>query len=187
MKCENCSSKHTGEYGSGRFCNVTCARGFSTKAKRKEINAKVSLALRGLDYLPQDKADKCICCGNKLKRNARFFCGLKCMRDYEYLIFINRWQLGLESGTIGKCRLSNRIKRFLKEKWKNSCQKCGWSIIHPTTGTVPLEVHHVDGNYLNNKEDNLELLCPNCHTLTPNFRSLNKNNPLTGAVRLGIK
>lgn len=42
MKCEYCSKEHNGEYGSGRFCSPQCARGFSTKAKRKEINKKVS-------------------------------------------------------------------------------------------------------------------------------------------------
>jgi ribosomal protein L24E len=41
MICENCEDKHNGVYGSGRFCSSKCARGFSTKAKRKEINKKV--------------------------------------------------------------------------------------------------------------------------------------------------
>lgn len=45
--CENCKSKHDGTYGSGRFCSSKCARGFSTKAKRKEINEKVSKKLKG--------------------------------------------------------------------------------------------------------------------------------------------
>ena len=40
--CENCNSDHNGKYGSGRFCTLKCARGFSTKSKRLEINAKVS-------------------------------------------------------------------------------------------------------------------------------------------------
>lgn len=34
--CENCKSEHDGTYGSGRFCSTKCARGFSTKAKRKK-------------------------------------------------------------------------------------------------------------------------------------------------------
>lgn len=42
MICENCKTEHDGSYGSGRFCSSKCARGFSTKAKRKEINEKVS-------------------------------------------------------------------------------------------------------------------------------------------------
>jgi len=47
MKCENCGNEHDGFYGSGRFCSSKCARGFSTKAKRKEINEKVSQKLKG--------------------------------------------------------------------------------------------------------------------------------------------
>tara|TARA_R110001606_G_C15284381_1_gene640881 strand:- start:332 stop:1042 length:711 start_codon:yes stop_codon:yes gene_type:complete len=47
MKCENCEAEHSGEYGSGRFCATKCARGFSTKSKRKEINKKVSKSLSG--------------------------------------------------------------------------------------------------------------------------------------------
>lgn len=43
--CENCGEKHDDEYGSGRFCSSKCSRGFSTKSKRKEINAKVSKTL----------------------------------------------------------------------------------------------------------------------------------------------
>ena len=42
MKCEYCNEEHKGTYGSGRFCSVKCARGYSTKIKRKEINEKVS-------------------------------------------------------------------------------------------------------------------------------------------------
>ena len=30
---------------------------------------------------------------------------------------------------------------------------------------------HIDGN---NEESNLQLLCPNCHSLTPTFGALNK-------------
>lgn len=45
MNCENCNTEHDGSYGSGRFCSSKCARGFSTKSKRKEINDKVSKSL----------------------------------------------------------------------------------------------------------------------------------------------
>jgi very-short-patch-repair endonuclease len=45
--CENCSLEHDGTYGSGRFCCSKCARSFSTKNKRNEINRKVSKSLAG--------------------------------------------------------------------------------------------------------------------------------------------
>ena len=42
---------------------------------------------------------------------------------------------------------------------------------NPTTGKIPLELHHKDGDYSNNDEDNLELLCPNCHSLTATYKN----------------
>lgn len=54
--------------------------------------------------------------------------------------------------------------------------ECGWNEINPYTGLIPLQIHHIDGNCLNNEENNLELLCPNCHALTENYGNLNKNS-----------
>lgn len=47
MNCETCNVEHDGTYGSGRFCNLKCAKSFSSRSKRKEINQKVSERLRG--------------------------------------------------------------------------------------------------------------------------------------------
>jgi hypothetical protein len=33
---------------------------------------------------------------------------------------------------------------------------------------ITLELHHIDGNRYNNSLDNLQMLCPNCHSMTPN-------------------
>jgi hypothetical protein len=52
---------HEGNYGSGRFCNVKCARGYSTKMKRGEINNKVSSSVRrtcGTEFLTCHKCHK---------------------------------------------------------------------------------------------------------------------------------
>ena len=34
----------------------------------------------------------------------------------------------------------------------------------------------IDGDNKNNKKENLKLLCPNCHSLTPTWRGRNKNS-----------
>lgn len=39
---------------------------------------------------------------------------------------------------------------------------------------IPLEIHHIDGDPLNNNISNLQMICPNCHALTDNYRG--KNN-----------
>lgn len=40
---------------------------------------------------------------------------------------------------------------------------------------MPFELNHIDGNNTNNKRENLEMLCPNCHALTPTWRGRNNN------------
>lgn len=56
--CEACYLEHDGSYGSGRFCGSKCSRGFSTKAKRKEINEQVSRKLTGIP-IALHKCEKC--------------------------------------------------------------------------------------------------------------------------------
>ena len=63
------------------------------------------------------------------------------------------------------------------EKAGYKCEKCGWGEENPYTHRVPLQIHHLDGNSLNNAESNLQVLCPNCHCLTENYGSRNKNAP----------
>ena len=36
---------------------------------------------------------------------------------------------------------------------------------------IVLEVHHIDGDRTHNQPENLQLLCPNCHALTDNWRN----------------
>ena len=173
MKCEYCGSNHNGIYGSGRFCSTKCARGFSTKAKRNEINAKVSKTLGGKNWKP--KETHCLYCGKKLTKKSRKFCNSNCKQEYEYLIFINKWKLGLEKGRRGKYSTSNYIRKYMFLKYKSRCQKCGWNKLNTKSNNIPLELHHKDGNFKNNNELNLELLCPNCHSITSTYKALNKN------------
>lgn len=116
----------------------------------------------------------CLNCGKELIGAQQKYCSNKCQLDFQRKEYISRWKNGEESGLRGQKDLSVHVRDYLLEKYNYHCQKCGWGEINPTTGRVPLEIHHVDGDFRNCEESNLEVLCPNCHSLTPNFGSLNK-------------
>lgn len=102
------------------------------------------------------------------------YCSHECQMDYQYKEWLVKWKNGEEDGLVGGYCMSKRLRRYFFEKYDNKCQKCGWGEVNEHTGLVPLQIHHIDGNCKNNKEENLQLLCPNCHSLTENFGSRNK-------------
>ena len=64
-------------------------------------------------------------------------------------------------------------KRLIKEGFfEPRCYECG--LTEWMGETTPLELEHIDGNSKNNNLENLTLLCPNCHALTPTYRSKNR-------------
>jgi hypothetical protein len=123
----------------------------------------------------------CKNCGKELKGrfDRKSYCDESCFQSSRYKDFIEKWLLGFEAGTRGKTATSANIKRYLIETRGNRCEKCGWHEVNPTTNKVPIELEHIDGVWNNNKIENLILLCPNCHSLTPTYRSLNKGNGRT--------
>ena len=67
-------------------------------------------------------------------------------------------------------KLKNRLLREgIKEHQCECCGETEW-LDEP----IPLEFHHKDGDRTNNTLQNIELLCPNCHALTDNYRGSKK-------------
>lgn len=117
----------------------------------------------------------CLFCGKPIGNRLKY-CSKKCRSDYQYIKWVTDWKNGKESGLRGEYGVSYYLKKYLFLKYDSKCTICGWSQVNPFTGLIPLEVEHIDGNYLNNSEDNLTLLCPNCHSLTKTAKGSNRGN-----------
>ena len=71
---------------------------------------------------------------------------------------------------------TTRIKKFLYDNnyKQKKCEICNLLSIWCEKELV-LQLHHKDGDNKNNKLENLQILCPNCHSQTINFNGKNKN------------
>lgn len=96
--------------------------------------------------------------------------------EFQHRIHVEKWKDGKTTGLNSIGLVSDSVKKYLREKYDNKCCLCGWSEVNPKTGRVPLVADHIDGNWRNNHEANLRLICPNCDALSPTFAALNKGN-----------
>lgn len=153
------------EKSNNSFCSRSCSAKHSNKERKKPLKL-------------------CVECGKGNVKHNKKFCSNSCQFLNQYKTYISKWKEGLETGVTGKQGTSNYIRRYLFQKNNNKCEECGWSKINKVTGKVPLTIEHIDGNWQNNNEDNLKLLCPNCHSLTETYGALNKGNGRKG--RYGV-
>ena len=63
-------------------------------------------------------------------------------------------------------------RRLIAEGLKeNRCEKCG--LAEWMGKPISLQIHHINGVHNDNKLENLEILCPNCHSLTDTYAGKN--------------
>lgn len=145
----------------GKWLNkvcINCGNKYSVKPSR--VNSKCCSRNCWCNY--RKCIRNCKNCNKLLKNRQKLFCSIKCQHKYYAK---NKIGLG-----IAGIRL---LKKTLYEK-SNKCNICGiseWNGIN-----IMLELNHIDGNSMNNNIENLELICPNCHSQTPTYKGKNKGN-----------
>ena len=130
----------------GMYCSRICAnsRVFSDEAKLKK-----SKALKGKPQPAKTEYNK------------------KAQIEKSRLTWLKKYQ----ETPFEKLGMENRRRRVFEEQ-NQCCAKCG---INEWLGEqIALELEHKDGNNQNNLRENLEGLCPNCHSITDTWRGRNK-------------
>ena len=159
-----------------KYC-LYCGKEINSSDKRKKFcNSSCAASYNNIGVCRNKKSDAnknrfCLNCGKELKHQKRY-CSYKCQNEYRHKEYIRQWKNGEENGMSGPSGISCHIRRYFFEKYNCKCQECGWGIINTNTGKIPLQLHHIDGDSTNNAEENLQLLCPNCHSLTETFGSI---------------
>lgn len=150
--CLHCESEILHDrYVNRLFCSRSCSAKFNN---RKRINLN---------------ENKCLNCDVKVGLRNKY-CSISCKINYERNIIFEK----IKNGDTSLCE--RNYKNYLIHLYGDKCMDCGWCEIHPITKKVPIQMEHIDGHSENNNLDNLKLLCPNCHSLTPTYGCLNKGN-----------
>ena len=163
MICENCNCEHDGSYGSGRFCSCKCARGFSSKAKRQEINQKVSNTLK-LKYKKEPKRCK-VCSKILYRQNHSGYC-MKCSRQLpEYRLRQKEMQLEKVANGTHKGWSTRNIKSYAEIFFEkvltdnHICfereKKVGKYFLDFVIGTLDLEIDGKQHEYDDRKKSDL--------------------------------
>ena len=84
--------------------------------------------------------------------------------------------------------ISKLREKLLKEKLKEyKCEnpECGLTEWHGKP--IPLQLHHINGNRTDNRLENLQMLCPNCHAMTDNYcgkklKKVKKSKPIASKI-----
>lgn len=156
-KCKQCST----DIPNGRkFCSSSCSATYNNKLYPKRTYGR--------------EKPKCLFCNTILDSHKKKYCNTKCQGQKRRQDVFDRVAKE-DFGSLGKKGSIDRTsKLYLIQLHGEKCMKCGWSVKNKWTNKVPIELNHIDGNPENHSLSNLELVCPNCHSLSEFTKSRGK-------------
>lgn len=139
------------DYDDDTFINI-CENSLSMLEASKKMNIPFSSFIRRAKKL---KCYKTNMCGKNVIKLEK-----KSMDD------IISGKITITTNNLKKKLFSLNIK-------ERKCEKCNCSEIWMDE-PITLELHHINGDNKDNRLENLQILCPNCHSQTITYRSRDK-------------
>lgn len=196
--CLYCGKEMFGkEKSRKKFCNHSCSASYNNKGKKQSIETRIKRShaiqkrnpnfdgiykeieekrYKNYEQFDADKEYFCLNCGKKIDNpyasKMNKFCSKKCSAEYKHKKIIDMWKNGEYHGSSET--IPKAIKTYLLEKSNYKCEECGFEGYNKLTNKTILQIHHKDGDSSNNSENNLQVLCPNCHAMTETFANCGK-------------
>lgn len=172
VSCENCKKRIYRKAGRLRrsktglfFCNSECQNSAASDDK--------SSYSVGPTPKQGSEAKVCLRCGGAHHSKTSNTCA-SCYTPFQ----IEQWLAGNNSVTLSGGVTKNTktfVKDYLIKTRGDQCEECGWNERSPDGRSI-IQMDHINGDCFDNRPENLRLLCPNHHAMTPTYGSLNKGS-----------
>lgn len=153
-RCKHCDASLSFEDKRKDFCNHSCSASYINKIRDRKVRVV---------------SDICQGCSAEIIRNRS-----KRYNKYCSDCITNNKHITIKKQASCDFKSAEGLRRFLLRTRPYVCEIC--KLTEWNDQPITLQVDHINGNWQNNEEDNLRLLCPNCHSQTPTFGAKNRGN-----------